>query len=128
MTPMPRFVVLEHCWNGVHWDVMLEIEPGGELRTWALDAEIVAGRDLPARALADHRAAYLDQEGEVSGGRGTVRRVDRGEYERLTWTDELVRVEVQGDQLDGLVVLRKAVAGSGGAGPTPWVFRLGKRD
>ncbi len=29
-----RFVILEHQWNGVHWDLMLE--QGGVLRTWAL--------------------------------------------------------------------------------------------
>ncbi len=33
---MPRFVVLEHTWNGVHWDFMLEA--GEVLRTWAIDA------------------------------------------------------------------------------------------
>ena len=31
-----RFVVLEHEWNGVHWDFM--IEDDGRLRTWAIDA------------------------------------------------------------------------------------------
>jgi hypothetical protein len=49
---MPRFVVLEHRWNGVHWDFMLE--RGGVLRTWAVDAPIVAGEEVPARSLADH--------------------------------------------------------------------------
>ena len=46
---MPRFVLLEHVWNGVHWDLMLE--HGDVLRTWAIDSPIVAGIDLPARAL-----------------------------------------------------------------------------
>ena len=46
---MPRFVLLEHVWNGVHWDFMLEA--GEVLRTWAIDAPVIAGRDLPARAL-----------------------------------------------------------------------------
>ena len=60
-----RFVVLEHEWNGVHWDFMIEDE--GRLRTWAIDAPLVAGEDLPARALPDHRLDYLD-----------VRRTDLG--------------------------------------------------
>ncbi len=64
---MPRFVVLEHVWNGVHWDFMLEC--GEVLRTWAIDAPIVAGqRPVPARALADHRRIYLDYEGESRAG------------------------------------------------------------
>src|SRR5262249_5609576 len=68
---MPRFVLLEHTWNGVHWDLMLERD--GVLRTWAIDAPVVSGRDLPARSLGDHRLVYLDYEGEISGGRGRVR-------------------------------------------------------
>ncbi len=44
---MPRFVLLEHAWNGVHWDFMLEA--GESLRTWAIDAPIVAGRTLGPR-------------------------------------------------------------------------------
>ena len=125
---MPRYVVLEHRWNGVHWDFMLEIEPGEGLRTWAIDEEIVAGRDLSARALPDHRAAYLDHEGKVSGGRGTVRRFDRGEFTVVEWSNELVKVDLRGDQLDGLVELRRAVAGTGGGASALWVFRLGNRD
>jgi len=131
---MLRFVLLEHDWNGSHWDFMLETEPGGPLRAWAVDAPVVSGVDLPARALADHRGAYLDYEGEVSGGRGTVRRVDRGEYERLVWAEDLVRVRVAGDQLAGLVSLRRGVTGmpaggTDGAGPEPrWTFRLGNFD
>ena len=82
---MPRFVVLEHVWNGVHWDFMLE--RGEVLRTWAIDAPIVAGQDLPARALADHRLIYLDYEGEVSGQRGSVRRVDAGTYRTIRVVD-----------------------------------------
>src|SRR5262245_41993464 len=91
---MPRFVLLEHRWNGVHWDLMLETETGGLLRTWAIDSEVVAGLDLPARELGDHRADYLDYEGEVSGNRGTVRRIDRGEYTTEIWTPGLVRVRL----------------------------------
>ncbi len=77
---MPRFVLLEHKWNGVHWDFMLEA--GEVLRTWAIDAPLVAGRDLPARALDDHRKVYLEYQGEISGNRGSVRRVDAGVFRR----------------------------------------------
>lgn len=121
---MPRFVLLEHRWDGVHWDLMLETGPGGPLRTWAIDEEVVPGRDLSARALADHRAAYLDYEGEVSGERGSVRRVDRGEYEALEWSGELVRVRLVGAQLAGVVLLRKDAAGPAGR----WLVRLGNLD
>jgi hypothetical protein len=121
---MPRFVLLEHCWNGVHWDLMLESADGRALHTWAIDAPVVPGRDLPARPLADHRTAYLDYEGEVSGGRGVVRRVDRGEYEVMDRTANRIRVRIAGTQLVGLVELRAVSTGGGGV----WTFRLWNFD
>lgn len=126
---MLRFVLLEHRWNGVHWDFMLETD-GGTLRTWAIDQEVQSGRELPARALPDHRAAYLDYEGEVSGGRGMVRRIDRGTYEPLTWSEALIRVRLEGDQLFGPVELRRAVSGVNAPSgtTTDWVVRFGNLD
>ena len=102
---MPRFVLLEHHWDGVHWDFMLE--DGEVLRTWAIDAPIVAGVDLPARALGDHRRLYLEYEGEISGNRGRVRRIDGGTYRVLIWSADHVRVELAGTQLVGDVDLRR---------------------
>ena len=122
---MPRFVLLEHRWNGLHWDFMLET--GDALRTWAIDAPIVADVDLPARALPAHRVAYLDYEGPVSGGRGAVRRVDRGTYEPLVWDDDRVQVELKGDQLVGIAELRRTGADED-APPRTWVFRLKNFD
>ncbi len=121
---MPRFVLLEHRWNGVHWDLMLE--NGETLRTWAIDAPVVAGRELPARGLPDHRSIYLDYEGEISGGRGNVRRIDEGTYESKGWSAGLVRVRLQGVQLVGEVELRQVGEISDGA--ASWIFRLGNLD
>lgn len=120
-----RFVVLEHRGNGVHWDLMLEA--AGALRTWAIDEPIVEGRDLPARALPDHRLIYLDYEGEISGGRGSVRRVAQGLYESRLWTPDLVRVRLDGAQVSGEVVLFSLDTGLTGA-PRSWLFRLGNLD
>lgn len=57
------------------------LESGGVLKTWRLAAE---PKVLPvaAEAIGDHRLAYLDYEGPISGGRGKVTRWDFGE---LTW-------------------------------------------
>lgn len=121
---MPRFVLLEHSWNGVHWDFMLESADGRVLHTWAIDAPVVPEHDLPARRLADHRTAYLDHEGEVSGGRGVVRRVDCGEYEVVEWADDRVRVRLDGAQLVGLVELRAVSRGGDGG----WMLRLRNFD
>ena len=51
----------------MHYDLMLEV---GVLRTWSEPP--VAGVELECRLLADHRLPYLDYEGPISGGRGTV--------------------------------------------------------
>lgn len=121
---MPRFVLLEHRWEGVHWDLMLEA--GDALRTWAIDAPVVAGVDLPARALPDHRPIYLEYEGAISGNRGTVRRVDAGQYTARAWEEGWVRVHLEGDQLVGEAELRQSgLVSDGGA---IWYFRMGKVD
>ena len=72
-----RFVVLGTPWNGVHWDFMLETRrplcgPGRSTRRSSAATTCRRGR-WPTTGLA-----YLDYEGPISGGRGTVRRVDRG--------------------------------------------------
>jgi len=75
---MSRYVILTHDHPFPHWDLMLE--DGGTLRTWRLLSEPGAGRVVPAERLGDHRLAYLDYEGPVSGGRGVVARWDHGTY------------------------------------------------
>jgi len=119
-----RFVVLEHEWNGVHWDFMIEDE--GRLRTWAIDTPLVAGEELPARALPDHRLDYFTYEGPISGGRGSVRRVDGGTFHGLEWGPHRVRGTLAGGQLVGEVVLY--CVDSASPGSSPWKFRLGKVD
>ncbi len=122
-----RFVVLEHQWNGVHWDFMLEA--GDCLRTWAVDAPIVSGVELPARGLSDHRLAYLSYEGPVSGERGSVRRIAEGRFRTIAWSDEYVRVRLSGAQLVGEVELSRVRVGiECPSGSTSWTFRLGKAD
>jgi hypothetical protein len=87
---VPRFVVLRHetptgYREGPHWDLMLEHE--GVLRTWALDHWPVENGCTTATRLADHRLAYLDYEGPISGNRGKVARVTQGTFEWLTPSD-----------------------------------------
>lgn len=83
---MQRFVILHHQKSVVdesHWDVMLETD--GVLRTWALvppydSRQPTQPFSVSAKRLPDHRLAYLDYEGDISGGRGTVKRIDTGTY------------------------------------------------
>jgi len=123
-----RFVLLEHRWNGVHWDLMLERD--GALKTWALAEPPRPGVLIEAGALPDHRLAYLNYEGPVSGDRGEVRRLDRGRYEAFAWTDDHVEARLEGAQVIGPVTLwreRRDSACSPPGSPSDrrgWRFRM----
>ena len=120
---MPRFVILEHHWKGIHWDFMLE--RGAALETWAIDSSIQFRVDLSSRKLPDHRLVYLDYEGEISGGRGEVSRYDRGTFDCLIWTENLIRIHLRGGRFLGDVELR-AVENQPDreGGHTAWVIRF----
>ena len=102
---MPRFVILEHDHPYLHWDLMLEV--AGVLRTWRLAIPPRPGATGEATPLGDHRIAYLDYEGPVSGNRGTVRRWDRGDYSAVEDTPDSLTVVLSGDLLRGRVTLRR---------------------
>ena len=50
------------------------LEAGDVLKTWALPQPPQPGVEMECTALADHRLAYLDYEGPLSGNRGAVTR------------------------------------------------------
>jgi hypothetical protein len=82
---MNRFVILHHqSASEYHWDVMLETDSA--LTTWSIPPQCPPGMSFVCTAtpLPDHRKHYLDYEGEVSGNRGVVSRVDAGTYEQLS--------------------------------------------
>lgn len=112
---MPRFVILRHEMppgggRGTHLDLMLEV--GGVLRTWSIPELPVPGQLIQAEALPDHRLAYLDYEGPVSDNRGSVSRVDEGEYEVLADSAGLWRVHLVGKVLRGKFELRQVADSS----------------
>jgi hypothetical protein len=76
-----RYVVLHH--TGIaepHFDLLFELSEGSMLaavrcREWPLNDGAQFER------IADHRRVYLEYEGEISGGRGNVRRIESGTCE-----------------------------------------------
>jgi hypothetical protein len=61
-----------------------------------------------AEALADHRLAYLNYEGPVSGNRGRVVRWDTGEFDwRQDETDQVI-VDLHGGRIQGQLLLERA--------------------
>ncbi|QDU18863.1 DNA polymerase ligase N-terminal domain-containing protein [Urbifossiella limnaea] len=98
---MPRFVVLSHDWPEPHFDLLLEAGP--VLRAWRLRGEPGAAA-VPAEPNADHRTLYLDYEGPVSGGRGSVTRWDAGTFDWIVEAACAV-VELRGERLTGRFVI-----------------------
>jgi hypothetical protein len=102
---MPRFAILDHDHPFRHWDFLLEV--GAVLRAWRLLEEPARGRAIAAEPLPDHRPLYLDYEGEVSGGRGRVRRWDAGTFAWESESAAELYVRLSGNRVSGPVVLRR---------------------
>lgn len=107
---MPRFVILHHETppdypRPSHWDCMLEVD--SVLVTWSLP-QLLNGQpqQMMVEQLADHRLEYLHYEGPISKNRGTVSRVEWGEFH---WRSEATRrktkieVELRGQKLAGVL-------------------------
>lgn len=116
-THVGRFTISEHAATPLHWDLFLERD--GALKTWSLASPPVAGPfSIEALQHFDHRLAYLDYEGAISGGRGTVKRLDTGSYE-AEWDATSIRLELSGAVLKGKFLLEFR-----NPGPRPaWDFR-----
>lgn len=113
---MPRFALLRHdSPRGLHWDFFLEVNE--TLRTWALDEMPQEGKPIGCVALGDHRLAYLDYEGPISGERGTVLRWDEGEFQLDESSESRLSLRIGGRWLRGRVVLRHQ-----GLSPENWTF------
>lgn len=83
------------------------LEVGGALRTWALSCAPDASTEQIADELPDHRLAYLDYEGPVSGDRGHVTRWDTGEFRWKLDEPETAIVELSGQLLRGVATLSR---------------------
>jgi len=106
-SPDRQFVLLHHVLSdGEHWDLMLDL--GEVLATWQLLEHPAppirrgALRGVPARRIADHRRVYLHREGLISGDRGHVQRLDRGQYSLIEKRLSCWIIHVEGDLLTGV--------------------------
>lgn len=113
---MPRFVILAHDWPAPHWDLLFEAGP--VLKSWRLLAEPGPGRTVPAEPNFDHRLAYLDYEGPVSGGRGTAARWDAGTFTGDVGGPDGWEVRLEGERLRGTARMSRTEGGWAAALPT----------
>lgn len=109
--PEARFVLLHHAMDAAagrfdHWDLMFE--HGETLVTFELERLPAVLGQFETRRLADHRLTYLDFEGDVSGNRGAVIRLDRGPFQEIQSDDQTrgerrFRYQLQGQRLAATV-------------------------
>ncbi len=108
------FVLLEHQTDsGLHWDLMIEMPGRERLATWRLASNPIALTDesMNAQPIGDHRRIYLEYEGELSDGRGSVARVDAGGSKVVEQSDERIVMELDGHELRGRFELINCSAG-----------------
>ncbi len=108
------FVLLEHQTDaGVHWDLMIETPGRERLATWRLARNPIAQPDqaIAAEPIGDHRRMYLDYEGDLSGDRGRVARVDGGESQVVEQSANRLVVKLDGRELRGRFELADHSAG-----------------
>lgn len=148
---MPRTVLLEHRLPGGDWhiDWLLDRDGRSPLLTFRLPRRQRAALALPgagggcqllsipppsaftAERIPDHRRRYLDFEGPISGGRGSVRRIAEGEAEILAETGESLEARVRFGEGPWTVWRGSRSTGEGnvaargmGEGADLWIFRL----
>lgn len=104
-----KFVILHHTgYREEHYDFMLEA--GSALRTWTIHS-LDFGRRQEAVQNVDHRAAYLDYEGPVSGNRGDVRRVEKGAYFLIDEDPDTIVARFEGTLMKGEFTLSRISEG-----------------
>lgn len=89
---MGRTVLLLHQLpdGSSHFDWLTETDPDGPLLSFRLqDRPDRPTRSFRAQRLPDHRPAYLDYEGPVSGNRGEVRRIASGRADLAVAADRI---------------------------------------
>ena len=105
---MPRFVLLfhetpPHFARGAHYDLMLEHE--SVLWTWTLATPPDEISEQVAERIDDHRIAYLDFEGSLTGDRGQVTRIDAGEFTFVHCAANRIEFALAGERLQGTATL-----------------------
>ena len=110
----------------VHWDLLIEVPGQERLATWRLaENPIEVPAEIAAERIADHRRVYLEYEGGLGGGRGSVRRLDRGASVLEEYSEHKVTADLEGAHLRGRYEIVRHAGGTmsfrraTGGGPPP---------
>lgn len=103
-----RFVVQDHITENRHFDLMIETD-GDLLPTWRImpsDLDrLLNGQEIKAVRIRDHEKRFLDYEGSLSAGNGSVKIFDRGNSELLKQNDRNITAAFSGRVLKGTLRL-----------------------
>ena len=116
---MPRFVVLKHIAEAIHYDLMFERDAA--LRTFSTPADPRAAAEFEAEEIFAHPLRFLDYEGELRSAPGRVERVERGDYEAAEWGAERLRLECRGEADDYALIFEKIA-------PKQWLLKKLHRE
>jgi len=104
-----RFVIHKHTQpdGSAHWDLMLEV--GSVLQTYRLELapEELTHHKTTAVRIFDHPLRFLTYEGPLSESKGSVKFADGGTYIILNDTENLRRLQLNGQILDGTATLTR---------------------
>ena len=96
---MARFTISRHTGapdGKDHYDLFLE--RGGTLKSWRL-RDMDFGDVAPAAVAPDHDLKYLEYEGRLSAGKGSVAVVDTGTWLEDSWTPHGIQAALSGRRL-----------------------------
>ncbi|QDU34439.1 hypothetical protein KS4_25090 [Poriferisphaera corsica] len=116
MEMLPSVLLRHEGYGEGHFDWLLG-EPGvvydgdeeKRLWTWRIDVGSDAwemGKEYAMVRNFDHRARYLSYEGEISGGRGEVRQVDKGVHEVEEWGEGRIVTRIDFEKFEGIAEIR----------------------
>ncbi len=102
------YSVQKHDASQLHYD--LRLEKDGVLKSWAVPKEppTEPGNKRLAIQVEDHDLDYAFFEGEIEEGKygaGTVELWDKGSYGAVSWKDNKIVVDIDGEKLNGEYVL-----------------------
>jgi hypothetical protein len=75
-------------------------EKGSSLLTWSTPdiADLSLAAEIDAIKLPDHRIVYLDKQGDVAGGRGTVQRIAGGQLSNVQMNENTFSADLTWQQ------------------------------
>ena len=112
VSPLPTVLLRHQTRHGQHYDWLLcdPRDPAGPLPTFRVaqpTAMWATLRCVDLEPIAAHRRVYLAYEGNISGGRGQVRRVDQGVFTPVMWTASRIVIDLRTRCLTSRIEMRR---------------------